>query len=194
MFRLRVIAWLLITCGLLAWSTDATAQDTKSPPAKKVPTGLRLAGGGNSWYAENCGPYAREAGIQGHKFTHKLGHTEYSETAIFADFDRDGDLDIVAGYRAGKLVVYRNSKGVFDDGTVVFENKEHPWTQQLYWRDLDRDGQSELFCAKGPWGNKLGTSFQLVPQAGSAKMTIRWQSSPQTAFHAPRDHDQRNTL
>jgi formylglycine-generating enzyme required for sulfatase activity len=33
-----------------------------------LPTGLRLAGGGNSWYAENCGPYAKEAGIQGHKF------------------------------------------------------------------------------------------------------------------------------
>lgn len=36
--------------------------------AISAPSGLRVAGGGNSWYAENCAPYAKELGIQGHQF------------------------------------------------------------------------------------------------------------------------------
>ena len=42
---------------------------------------------------------------------------------------------------------------------------------------------SELFCAKGPWGNQLGTSLQLVKQDSTPNMKVRWRSSPQTAFH-----------
>ena len=133
--------------------------------------------------------FENTTGTPAKKVTRKLGHAEYSETAIFADFDRDGDLDIVACYRAGKLVVFRNSAGAFDDGTVVFEDKQDPWTQRVYWRDLDRDGQPELFCAKGPWGNRLGRSLQLVRQDGSVKMKVVWQSSPQTAFHGFEFHD-----
>ncbi|MBC8355982.1 MAG: VCBS repeat-containing protein [Planctomycetes bacterium] len=114
--------------------------------------------------------------------TRKLGHTEYSETAIFADFDSDGDLDIVAGYRAGRLVAYLNSDGAFDNGMDVFNDKQSPWTQRLYWHDLDDDDQPELFCAKGPWGRD-GRSLQLVRQDGTATMKVAWQSSPQTAFH-----------
>ncbi len=127
--------------------------------------------------------FENTAGTPAREVTRKLGHTEYSETAIYADFDGDGDLDIVAGYRAGKIVVFRNSEGAFDDGTVVYEDKANPWTQRVYWRDLDSDGQPELFCAKGPWGNRLGTSLQLVKQYDTPKMKVRWRSSPQTAFH-----------
>lgn len=127
--------------------------------------------------------FENSTGTPARKVTRKLGHMEYSETAIFADFDRDGDLDIVAGYRAGKLVVFRNAEGVFDGGTVVFEDKQHPWTQRLYWRALDRDDPPELFCAKGPWGGKLGRSLQLVSQTDNAKMKVVWQSSTQTAYH-----------
>jgi len=127
--------------------------------------------------------FENTTGTPAKKVTRKLGHTEYSETVIYADFDGDGDLDIVAGYRAGKIVVFRNSDGAFDDGTVVYEDKANPWTQRVYWRDLDSDGQPELFCAKGPWGNQLGTSLQLVKQYGTPKMKVRWRSSPQTAFH-----------
>ena len=127
--------------------------------------------------------FENTTGTPARKVTCKLGHTEYSETAIFADFDADGDLDIVAGYRAGKIVVFRNSNGAFEAGTVVYEDKANPWTQRVYWRDIDSSGQSELFCAKGPWGNQLGTSLQLAKQDGTPKMKVRWRSSPQTAFH-----------
>ena len=127
--------------------------------------------------------FENTTGTPAPKVTRKLGHTEYAETAIFADFDGDGDLDIVAAYRAGKIVLFRNSDGVFDEGTVVYEDKANAWTQRLYWRDLDGDGQSELYCAKGPWGNRLGTSLQLIKQEGSARMKVGWRSSGKTAFH-----------
>jgi hypothetical protein len=128
--------------------------------------------------------FENAAGTPAKKVTRKLGHTEYAETAIFADFDGDADLDLIAGYREGKIVVFRNTKGVFDEeGRVVYEDKANAWTQRLYWRNLDGKGESELYCAKGPWGNKLGTSLQLVRQASAEKMKVTWQSSAQTAFH-----------
>ena len=66
----------------------------------------------------------------------KLGHEEYSEAAIFADFDNDGDgkLDVIAHYPSGKTVVYRNTDNKFDSGTVIYEDTGNPWTQRQYAR------------------------------------------------------------
>jgi hypothetical protein len=127
--------------------------------------------------------FENKTGMPARKVTRKLGHAEYAETAIYADFDGDGDLDVVAGYRGGKIVVFSNSDGVFDEGRVVYENKVNAWTQRLYWRDLNEDGQSELFCAKGAWGRKLGASLRLVRQPGSREMKVQWRTSAKTAFH-----------
>ena len=128
--------------------------------------------------------FVNDTGTPARQVTQKLGHEEYSESAIFADSDGDGDLDITAAYRGGKIVLFENSNGEFDGGTTIFEDLESPWTQRLYWRDLDADGAPELFCAKGPWGEQLGTSVQLVLPEGSATAEVRWRSSPDTAFHA----------
>ena len=126
--------------------------------------------------------FENTTGTPAKKPTAKLGHAEYSEAAIFADFDRDGDLDVVAHYPSGKTVVYDNSNNIFDGGTVVYEDAQNPWTQRHYLHDLDHDGRPELFCAKGPWG-KTGTSLQLVQQDGSPTMKVRWQSPAETMFH-----------
>lgn len=128
--------------------------------------------------------FVNDSGTPDKQVTRKLGHEEYSESAIFADYDGDGDLDITAAYRAGKIVVFQNSDGEFDEGTTIFEDLERPWTQRLYWRDLDADGAPELFCAKGPWGGELGRSVQLVLPEGSTTAEVRWRSAPETAFHA----------
>ncbi len=127
--------------------------------------------------------FVNESGTPARQVSRKLGHDEYSESAIFADYDNDGDLDITAAYRAGKIVVFRNSGGSFDDPTTILEDVEYPWTQRLYWRDLDGDGRLELFCAKGPWGGELGTSLQLVVNDGDSAPEILWKSGTESAFH-----------
>jgi hypothetical protein len=47
---------------------------------------------------------------------------------------------------------------------------------------LDRDGEPELFCAKGPW-DRATASARLVKTEGTAKMKVVWRSSPRSAFH-----------
>jgi CubicO group peptidase (beta-lactamase class C family) len=121
-------------------------------------------------------------GTPAKKPTRKLGHAEYCETAVFGDFDGDHDLDVIAHYPSGKTVVYRNSDKDFDEGSTVYDDPANPWTQRHYWYDLEGDGQSELFCAKGPWSG-LGASLQLVKRRGSPTLQVQWQSSPNTMFH-----------
>ena len=127
--------------------------------------------------------FENESGTPSKQVSRKLGHEEYSESAIFADYDGDGALDIIAAYRAGKIAVFRNSGEGFDDGAVILEDKQSPWTQRLYWRDLDADGQPELFCAKGPWGGQVGTSLQLLALDDGSEPQVLWQSAPETSFH-----------
>lgn len=126
--------------------------------------------------------FENETGMPSPLVSQKLGRAEYSESAIFADFDGDGDLDITAAYREGALVVFRNNDGQFDEGETIFEDLESQWTQRLYWRDLDRDGRPELFCAKGPWGDQVGRSVQLAVTDGQ-EPEVLWSSPADTAFH-----------
>ena len=128
--------------------------------------------------------FRNDTGTPAQQPTLKLGHEEYAETAIFADYDADGDLDITAGYRGGKIVVYQNVAGAFEEGAVILDDKRNPWTQRLYWRDLDGDRRAELYCAKGPWGDQLGQSVQLVQPEGRLGMEVGWKSPPDSAFHA----------
>jgi len=127
--------------------------------------------------------FENTTGRPAQKPTQKIGHSEYCEAAIFGDFDGDDQLEIIAHYPSGKTVVYRNTGDQFDGGTVVYDDPDNGWTQRHYLHDLDGDGQAELFCAKGPWRNS-GTSLQLVKQAGSPTMQVRWKSAPDTMFHA----------
>jgi hypothetical protein len=112
-----------------------------------------------------------------------LGARDYSESAIFADLDSDGDLDVVATYgKQGTVVVYDNDKGRFDEGTTVYRDRQVSWCQRVYCIDIDQDGNKELFCAKGPWGPP-GASVALARQADSKTMKVIWRSAAHTGFH-----------
>ena len=127
--------------------------------------------------------FENKGGAPSKTVSRKIGFNEYSETAIFGDFDGDGDLDVFASYgRSGKIVVYRNDKGTFDSGTVVHQDSSHPWTQRLYWKDLDGKDGPELFSAGGPWGAP-GSSIQLVKQVDSTRMKVIWRTARNTAIH-----------
>ncbi len=127
--------------------------------------------------------FENEDGMPANTVSRTIGPREYSESAIFADFDSDGDLDIVATYpKLGTVVVYANEAGQFDDGTLVFSDQKSAWCQRVYCIDIDQDGVNELFCAKGPWGPP-GASVALGQQADSKTMTVIWRSTENTGFH-----------
>ena len=125
-----------------------------------------------------------------------IGLREYSETAVFADFDSDGDLDIVVAYsKKGTVFVYKNDEGQFDSGTLVYSDPQASWCQRIYCIDLDGDGVKELFCAKGPWGPPAA-SVALAQVSSSKRMEVIWTSGATTGYHGFdfRDVDQDGDL
>ena len=115
--------------------------------------------------------------------THRIGIREYSEASIFADYDSDGDLDIVATYpRKGTVILHLNNAGRFDDGAEVFVDEGVRHCQRVYCHDLDEDGVNELILAKGPWGGP-GASVILKQQPGALRLRVAWRSAPQTGYH-----------
>ncbi len=111
-----------------------------------------------------------------------IGPRQYSESSIFADFDSDGDLDIIATYpRLGTVVVYDNDGGKFDEGTQVYSDQRVRHCQRVYCIDIDKDGVKEVICAKGPWGPH-GPSVVLA-QTNSETMEVVWRSAANTGFH-----------
>ncbi|MEE3371496.1 MAG: VCBS repeat-containing protein [Planctomycetota bacterium] len=117
--------------------------------------------------------------------TGRIGDREYSETAIFADVDSDGDQDVVAAYsKLGTVFVYRNDGGKFDQGQLVYRDDRVRWCQRLYCIDIDGDGRREIFCAKGPWGPP-GASVALAHQEknNAPLMKVVWQTDDQTGYH-----------
>ena len=116
--------------------------------------------------------------------TRTLGPREYSESSIFADFDQDGDLDIVATYsKVGSIYIFKNDgRGQFDQGTLVYLDEEVQHVQRVYCIDIDQDGTNELFCAKGPWGPP-GASVGLAQPSEGKTLKVVWRSGVETGYH-----------
>ncbi len=127
--------------------------------------------------------FENQNGTPAVKPTQRIGIREYSETAIFSDFDGDGALDIIATYpRKGTVILHRNRSGRFDEGTLLYEDTDVRHCQRVYCLDLDNDGRKEIACAKGPWGSP-GASLILKQQDGTRTLKPVWKSQPQTAYH-----------
>jgi hypothetical protein len=72
----------------------------------------------------------------------------YGMSAIAADFDNDGFVDLfVTGY--GKAILYRNkADGTFEDVTAKAGIKIDGWSIGSAWLDYDRDGCVDLFVGR----------------------------------------------
>ena len=127
--------------------------------------------------------FENEGGKLSQFVSQRVGPREYSETAIFADIDSDDDLDIVAAYgKKGTVYVYSNEGGKFDQGSLIYRDPANAWCQRLYCVDLDKDGDKELFLAKGPWGPP-GPSVALSRKDSGEGWEAVWRSGARTGFH-----------
>ncbi|MGB0579646.1 MAG: FG-GAP repeat domain-containing protein [Limisphaerales bacterium] len=126
--------------------------------------------------------FENEDGALSRTITKRIGPRLYSESSILGDIDNDGDLDIVATYsKTGTIVVFKNDgNGAFGRGRKIFEDTEVRHVQRVYCLDVNKDGKTELFCAKGPWGPP-GRSIALTYFNGMAKKV--WESAANTGFH-----------
>jgi hypothetical protein len=128
--------------------------------------------------------FVNETGYPSRTVSRRIGPRQYSESAIFADIDSDGDQDIVGTYpKTGTIIVFANSgDGNFDEGTLVYTDQTVRHVQRVYCIDIDSNGSKELFCAKGPWGPP-GRSVALGRQEGLNTMKVVWTSGAKTGYH-----------
>ena len=72
----------------------------------------------------------------------------YSMAAVAADYDNDGNVDLlVTGY--GRVVLYRNKgDGTFEDVTAKAGLNVPGWSIGAAWLDYDRDGCVDLFVGR----------------------------------------------
>ena len=91
----------------------------------------------------------------------------YSMGVAAADYDNDGNVDlVVSGYKADYL--YRNNgDGSFTDVTSKLPNIPKGWSTSAGWFDYDRDGRLDLFIARYmEWDFDTGATFCGGPAAG----------------------------
>ena len=72
----------------------------------------------------------------------------YSMAAVAADYDNDGNEDLlVTGY--GRVILYRNKgDGTFEDVTAKAGLRIPGWSIGAAWLDYDRDGCVDLFVGR----------------------------------------------
>ena len=107
---------------------------------------------------------------------------EPTQTAGFADFDRDGDLDLyIGGSRSRRVActshLYRNDGARFVDVTKVAGVADERYAKGVAWGDVDDDGWPDLYVSNIGSDNRLyrnrgdGTFVDIAPAAGVTKPT-----------------------
>jgi hypothetical protein len=102
--------------------------------------------------------FENTTGTPAKKVTRKLGHTEYSETAIFADFDRDSQSDLLLRERTVGRKLGRSLQLVPRTDSAIMKVVWQGSTQTAYhgfeFNDVDNDGDMDVVAADyGRGGN-----------------------------------------
>jgi hypothetical protein len=80
-----------------------------------------------------------------------------AQANAWADFDRDGDLDLFVGFRGRPNRLYRSDRGTFTDVARALGVADEEETRAAAWGDYDRDGDFDLYVgfADAVPGNRL---------------------------------------
>ena len=97
------------------------------------------------------------------------------QAVAWADFDLDGDLDLVVGFKNRALALYRNDEGEFIDIAGRIGLTQQPIdTRSLSWGDFNRDGWPDLYLGFGRdtgvrnklYQNREGTFVEVGEKVG----------------------------
>jgi hypothetical protein len=79
-----------------------------------------------------------------------------TQTAAWADFDNDGDLDLYVGNEAYPNQLFRNSgDGHFEDVAIEMGVADRSYTKAVVWGDYDGDGFPDLYVSNFKRPNRL---------------------------------------
>ena len=91
-----------------------------------------------------------------------LGETHYpSQTASWADYDNDGDLDLYVGNETSRAIVapnqlFRNNgNGTFTDVAASAGVMNHRFAKAVIWGDYNGDGFPDLYVSNSGGANRL---------------------------------------
>ncbi len=111
---------------------------------------------------------------------------------LWADYDRDGDLDALAIAPAGEMHLLQNSgRGVFDDATQSSGLGGSPRALLGLWEDFDRDGDPDLYLAgtegsSALWRNRGDGGFEDWTQPSGIEPAARVLAAEWIDFDADR--------
>ncbi len=95
-------------------------------------------------------------------FESGLGAVHYpTQTASFADYDNDGDLDLYVGnettqeFRAPSQLFRNNGDGTFTDVAVEAGVENYRFTKSVVWGDFDGDSWPDLYVSNYGQANRL---------------------------------------
>ena len=103
-----------------------------------------------------------------------LRRVGWGSAAAVADYDQDGDPDLLVTYW-GDLALYRNrGDGTFEDVTEAagLKTSERRWNSGVTFLDYDRDGDLDLFIA-----NYVDYAIEGVPRPGE-NANCNWKGMP----------------
>ncbi len=115
----------------------STQTNSNSPPDKNDPRFWnRLYRNLGGWKFEDV---TERAGLRGHR---------YDFGAASADYDNDGDVDLLVTGLGGTTLFRNNGKGTFTDVTIAAGATVSGWSSSAAFVDYDNDGQLDLYVGR----------------------------------------------
>src|SRR5438094_7335726 len=100
----------------------------------------------------------------------------------WADFDNDGDLDELVGFRGRPNRLYRQDHGRFEDVAAAVGLADNVETRAAAWGDFDADGNIDLYV-----GFVDGTRTSCIAMTATAAISLRSRLRSASTSAALRD-------